>query len=46
MKYGGIVVNRVRKQVECSDRIQEDIVTEDVTVAVLDTGERVIILSS
>lgn len=39
-------MNRVRKQVGCTDHIQEDIVTEDVTVAVLDTGERVIILSS
>lgn len=39
-------MNRVRKQVGCSDYIQEDIITENVAVAVLDTGERVIILSS
>lgn len=40
------VVNRVRKQVGCTDYIQRDIVTEDITVAVLDTGERVIMLLS
>lgn len=42
----GYVVNRVRKQVGCTDYIQRDIVTEEIAVAVLDTGERVIILSS
>ena len=31
-------MNRVRKQVGCSDHIQEDIVTENVSVAILDTG--------
>ncbi|MDE6845875.1 MAG: S8 family peptidase [Lachnospiraceae bacterium] len=31
-------MNRVRKQVGCSDHIQEDIITENVAVAVLDTG--------
>lgn len=31
-------MNRVRKQVECSDFLQEDILTDDVGVAILDTG--------
>lgn len=31
-------MNRVRKQVGCSDVIQEHILTEDVAVAILDTG--------
>ena len=31
-------MNRVRKQVGCSDSIQGSTVTDDVTVAVLDTG--------
>ena len=31
-------MNRVRKQVGCSDSIQEDILTDDVCVAILDTG--------
>ena len=31
-------MNRVRKQVGCSDYIQEDISTDDVGVAILDTG--------
>lgn len=39
----GYVVNRVRKQVGCTDDMQENIMTEEITVAVLDTGERVII---
>lgn len=39
-------VNRVRKQVKCNDIIQRSIITDEVTVAILDTGERVIILSS
>lgn len=39
-------MNRVRKQVGCSDHMQNNIITENVAVAVLDTGERVIILSS
>lgn len=34
----GYVVNRVRKQVGCTDYIQRDIVTEEIAVAVLDTG--------
>ncbi len=38
-------MNRVRKQVGCSDRIQNDIVSDNISVAILDTGERVIILS-
>lgn len=33
-----ITVNRVRKQVGCSDYIQSNILTENVTVAILDTG--------
>ena len=32
------VVNRVRKQVGCTDDIQRDIETQDLAVAVLDTG--------
>lgn len=32
------VVNRVRKQIGCSELIQDDIVTDDVAVAILDTG--------
>lgn len=31
-------MNRVRKQVGCSDHIQSNILTENVTVAILDTG--------
>ena len=31
-------MNRVRKQVGCSDSIQEDILADDVCVAILDTG--------
>ena len=31
-------MNRVRKQVGCSERIQNDIVTDNISVAVLDTG--------
>lgn len=31
-------MNRVRKQVRCSDEIQRNIVTEEICVAVLDTG--------
>lgn len=31
-------MNRVRKQVGCSEFIQGDVVTDDVTVAILDTG--------
>ena len=33
-----IVVNRVRKQVGCSDSIQQSILTENIAVAILDTG--------
>ncbi len=40
------IVNRVRKQVKCSDDIQKSIITDEIAVAILDTGERVIILSS
>ena len=31
-------MNRVRKQVRCSDHIQRTIATEEITVAILDTG--------
>lgn len=31
-------MNRVRKQVKCSNWIQDKIVTDDITVAILDTG--------
>ncbi len=37
---------RVRKQLGCSERLQQSCRGPAVTVAVLDTGERVIILSS
>lgn len=36
---------RVRKQLGCSDRLQQSCKGAPVTVAVLDTGERVILLS-
>lgn len=35
---GEIIVNRVRKQVGCTESIQQSILTENVAVAILDTG--------
>ena len=37
-------MDRVKRQLGCSEKIQYNIATEDICVAVLDTGERVIIL--
>lgn len=37
---------RVRKQIGCSDELIRSCGTEGITVAMLDTGERVIIMSS
>lgn len=37
---------RVKKQLGCGERLQQSCKGAPVTVAVLDTGERVIILSS
>ena len=35
---GETIVNRVRKQVGCTDSIQQSILTENLAVAILDTG--------
>ena len=37
-------MDRVKRQLGCSEKIQYSVATEDICVAVLDTGERVIIL--
>lgn len=39
-------MDRVKRQLGCSEKIQYSVVTEEVCVAVLDTGERVINLTA
>lgn len=38
MYVGEIILNRVRKQVGCTDAIQQSILTDNIAVAILDTG--------